>query len=129
MKKLYSLRIQCFIFLQRISCLNTRLQALKRSNYAKKRPNKKRSLLLGLPSENEDGALFISPSKVQQARDLISQKNEEAAQEQARKDDKKLQQQLIKQAKELKSGKKNVNSDNKRLRKSNALRMSKNWLN
>ncbi|GAM37109.1 pogo transposable element [Talaromyces pinophilus] len=40
--------------------------------------------------------------KVQQARDVISQKNEEAAQEQARKDDKKLQQRRAKEAKEAK---------------------------
>jgi hypothetical protein len=51
---------------------------------AKKCPNKKKPLLLGLPSENDGGALFTSPSKVQQARDIISQKNEQAAQEQAR---------------------------------------------
>jgi hypothetical protein len=31
----------------------------------RKCPNKKKSLLLGLSSENDDGALFISPSKVQ----------------------------------------------------------------
>jgi hypothetical protein len=70
--------------------------------HAKKRPDKKKRLLLGLPSENDGGALFLSPSKVQQAQDIISQKNEEAAQEQARKDDKKLQQQHAKQAKEAK---------------------------
>ena len=68
----------------------------------KKRPNKKKRLLLDLPSENDGGALFMSPSKVQQARDIISQKEEQAAQEKARKDDKKLQQQLAKQAKEVK---------------------------
>jgi hypothetical protein len=48
----------------------------------------------------------MSPSKVQQARDIISQKNEQAAQEQARKDDKKLQQRLTKQAKETKKAEK-----------------------
>jgi hypothetical protein len=69
---------------------------------ARKRPNKKKPLLLGLSSEKDGGALFLSPSKVQQARDVISQKNEEAAQEKARKDDKKLQQQLAKQAREFK---------------------------
>jgi hypothetical protein len=67
----------------------------------RRRRNKKKPLLLGLPSEQDGGALFLSPSKVQQARDIISQKNKEAAQEQARKDDKKLQQKLAKQAKEV----------------------------
>ncbi|KAI7972834.1 hypothetical protein EIK77_000322 [Talaromyces pinophilus] len=66
---------------------------------ANKRPNKQKPLLLGIPSENDGGALFMSPSKVQQARDIIAKKDEEATQEQARKDDKKLQQQLTKQAK------------------------------
>jgi hypothetical protein len=56
----------------------------------KKHKNKKKPLLLGLSSENDGGALFMSLSKVQQARDIISQKNNKAAQEQARKDDKKL---------------------------------------
>ena len=57
---------------------------------AKKPKSKKQPLLLGLPSEQDGGALFMSPTKVQQARDIISQKKDEAAQEQARKDDKKL---------------------------------------
>jgi hypothetical protein len=48
------------------------------------------------------GALFISPSKVQQARNIISQKNNKAAQEQVYKNNKELQQQLIEQAKEAK---------------------------
>lgn len=72
---------------------------------AKKHKNKKKPLLLGLPSEQDGGALFMSPTKVQQARDIISQKNDEAAQQQARKDDKKLQQQLKKQAKEAEKAK------------------------
>ena len=67
---------------------------------AKKPKSKKQPLLLGLPSEQDGGALFMSPTKVQQARDIISQKKDEAAQEQARKDDKKLQQQFTKQARE-----------------------------
>ena len=53
-----------------------------------------------MPSENDGGAIFWSPQKIQSARDLLYQKDEEAAQEQARKDDKKLQQQLAKQAEE-----------------------------
>ncbi|KAI7973275.1 hypothetical protein EIK77_004552 [Talaromyces pinophilus] len=78
-------------------------QGLRRAlTHNNKRQTKKKPLLLELSSENNGGALFMSPSKVQQARDLISQKNEQAAQEQARKDDKKLQQQLAKQAKEAK---------------------------
>ncbi|EED11769.1 conserved hypothetical protein [Talaromyces stipitatus ATCC 10500] len=56
--------------------------------------------LSSLPSEQDGGALFMIPTKVQQARGIISQKNDEAVQEQARKDDKKLRQQLAKQAKE-----------------------------
>lgn len=46
---------------------------------AMKCSNKKKPLLLGLPSENDGGVLFMSPSKVQQARDIISQKEEQAA--------------------------------------------------
>jgi hypothetical protein len=57
----------------------------------KKRSNKGRPLLFDLPTENEGGALFMSPSKMQQAQDNILKKEEQAAQEQARKDDKKLQ--------------------------------------
>ncbi|EEA22190.1 pogo transposable element, putative [Talaromyces marneffei ATCC 18224] len=68
--------------------------------HSKKRSTKGRALLFDIPTENEGGALFMSPSKVQQARDNILKKDEQAAQEQARKDDKKLQQELTKQAKE-----------------------------
>ncbi|EED23179.1 conserved hypothetical protein [Talaromyces stipitatus ATCC 10500] len=76
-------------------------QGLKRALINSKKPKKKKQpLLLGLPSEQDGGALFMSPTKVQQARDIISQKNDEAAQKQAHKDDKKLQQQLKKQARE-----------------------------
>ena len=72
--------------------LENKYQGLKRALINSKKPKgKKQPLLLGLPSEQDGGALFMSPSKVQQARDIISQKNEQAAQEQARKDDKKLQ--------------------------------------
>jgi hypothetical protein len=66
----------------------------------KKHSNKGRPLLFDLPTENEGGALFISPSKVQHARDNISKKDKQAAQEQARRDDKRLQKMLPKQAKE-----------------------------
>ncbi|EED12682.1 pogo transposable element, putative [Talaromyces stipitatus ATCC 10500] len=91
-----------------VSHLSTQLILLQNENQglkralinAKKPKNKKQPLLLGLPSEQDGGALFMSPTKVQQARDIISQKNDEAAQKQAHKDDKKLQQQLKKQAKE-----------------------------
>lgn len=67
----------------------------------KKHRIKKRPLLLDLPADNEGGAIFFSPSKIQQARDLQLQKDTEAVQEQARKDDKKLQQQLLKESREL----------------------------
>ncbi|EED17275.1 conserved hypothetical protein [Talaromyces stipitatus ATCC 10500] len=91
-----------------VSHLSTQLILLQNENQglkralinAKKPKNKKQPLLLGLPSEQDGGALFMSPTKVQQARDIISQKNDEAAQKQAHKDDKKLQQQLKKQARE-----------------------------
>ncbi|EED17213.1 conserved hypothetical protein [Talaromyces stipitatus ATCC 10500] len=91
-----------------VSHLSTQLILLQNENQglkralinAKKPKNKKQPLLLGLPSEQDGGALFMSPTKVQQARDIISQKNDEAAQKQAHKDDKKLQQQLKKQAKD-----------------------------
>ncbi|EED15568.1 pogo transposable element, putative [Talaromyces stipitatus ATCC 10500] len=63
----------------------------------KKRQNKKKPLLLDLHSEKEGGAIFFSPSKVQQARDLQLQKDKNTAQGQARKDDKKLQQKLAAQ--------------------------------
>jgi Asp-tRNA(Asn)/Glu-tRNA(Gln) amidotransferase A subunit family amidase len=66
----------------------------------KKHSNKGKPLLFDFPTENEGGALFISPSKVQHARDNISKKGKQAAQEQARKDDKRLQKMLTKQAKE-----------------------------
>jgi len=97
-----------------VSQLSTKLILLENENQglkralinAKKPKGKKQPLLLGLPSEQDGGALFMSPSKVQQARDIISQKNEQAAQEQARKDDKKLQQQLTKQAKEAEKAEK-----------------------
>uniref|UniRef100_A0A093VGD5 Jerky protein like-like n=1 Tax=Talaromyces marneffei PM1 TaxID=1077442 RepID=A0A093VGD5_TALMA len=86
--------------------LENEIERLQRALiHAKKRPNEKKPLLLDLPTENEGGALFLSPSRVQQARDKISQKDEQAAQEQARKDDKKLQQQLTKQAKEVERAK------------------------
>ncbi|EED13953.1 conserved hypothetical protein [Talaromyces stipitatus ATCC 10500] len=67
----------------------------------KKRQNKKKPLLLDLHSEKEGGAIFFSPSKVQQARDLQLQKDKNTAQEQARKDDKKLQQKLAREAQKL----------------------------
>ncbi|KAI7968994.1 hypothetical protein EIK77_008185 [Talaromyces pinophilus] len=83
--------------------LQNKNQGLKRALINVKKPkNKKQPLLLGLPSENDGRALFMSLLKIQQAQDLISQKNKQAAQEQARKDNKKLQQQLTKQAKENK---------------------------
>ena len=81
-----------------VSQLSTKLILLKSENQslkralmnAKKSKSRKQPLLLGLPSEQDGGALFISPTKVQQARDIISQKNDEAAQKQAHRDDKKL---------------------------------------
>jgi hypothetical protein len=103
-------------FDQKAQQLNNTLQSLSTQNilltnelrgiknalmHAKKRQTKKKPLLLDLPAEENDGALFMSPSKVQQARDLVLQKDEAAAQEKAHKDDKKLQQELAKQAKEM----------------------------
>jgi hypothetical protein len=103
-------------FDQKAQQLNNTLQSLSTQNilltnelrgiknaliHAKKRQTKKKPLLLDLPAEENGGALFMSPSKVQQARDLILQKDKAAAQEKARKDDKKLQQELAKQAKEV----------------------------
>lgn len=83
--------------------LTNELEGVKKALiHVKKRQTKKKPLLLNLPAESDGGALFMSPSKVQQARDLILQKDEAAAQEKARKDDKKLQQELAKQAKEIK---------------------------
>jgi hypothetical protein len=67
-----------------------------------KRTNKKKPLLLEIASENDGGAIFWSPKKIQSARDLQHQKDKEAALEQAHKDDKKLQQRLAKEAKKLK---------------------------
>lgn len=66
-----------------------------------KHRNRKRPLLLDLPTENKGGAIFFSPHKVQQARDLQYQKDEEALREQASKNEKKLQQQLAKESREL----------------------------
>ncbi|EED19145.1 conserved hypothetical protein [Talaromyces stipitatus ATCC 10500] len=87
--------------------LKTQVEGLQRALItAKKCPNKEKSLLLDLPTQNEGGAIFFSPPKVQQARDLQLQKDEDAAHEQARKDNKKLQQQLTKQAKELEKAEK-----------------------
>ncbi|QGA17382.1 hypothetical protein EYB26_005053 [Talaromyces marneffei] len=78
-----------------------RLQVYKEPSFIRKSAQPRgRALLFDIPTENEGGALFMSPSKVQQARDNILKKDEQAAQEQARKDDKKLQQELTKQAKE-----------------------------
>jgi hypothetical protein len=77
---------------------------------ARKRPNN--PLLLGLSSEQDGGALFMSPSKVQQARDGISQKDE-----QARKDDEKLQRRLAKQAKETKKAEKAQIRQEKRIQR------------
>lgn len=57
----------------------------------RKRPNKKKPLLQSLSLENNGRVLFLSLLKVQQVWDVISQKNKEAAQEQAHKNDKKLQ--------------------------------------
>ncbi|EED11636.1 conserved hypothetical protein [Talaromyces stipitatus ATCC 10500] len=69
--------------------LKAQVEGLQRGiSNINKRQAKKRTLLLDLPAENEGGAIFFSPSKVQQARDLQLQKDENAAQEQARKDDK-----------------------------------------
>jgi hypothetical protein len=45
--------------------LKNKITGLERSLInTKKRLNKKKPLLLGLPSENDGGALFISPLKV-----------------------------------------------------------------
>ncbi|EED19172.1 F-box domain protein [Talaromyces stipitatus ATCC 10500] len=66
----------------------------------KRRRIRKKPLLLGLPNENEGGAIFFSPSKIQQARELQQQKEDQAKQERAKKEEKKLQQQLAKEAKE-----------------------------
>ena len=71
-----------------------------------KRQVKAKPLLLNLPLENDGGALFIIPSKVQQVQEIQIQKDQSAAQEQARKDHKKLQQRLTKKSKEAKKAKK-----------------------
>ncbi|EED21149.1 conserved hypothetical protein [Talaromyces stipitatus ATCC 10500] len=68
--------------------------------HEKRRQIRKKPLLLDLPNKQEGGAIFFSPSKIQQARELFQQKEDHATQEKARKDDKKLQQQLAKEAKE-----------------------------
>lgn len=77
--------------------LKLRLDALEQAFMnEKKRRARKKSILLNLPSADDDGALFLSPQKVQQYRDQQLQKDQLAAEEQARKSEKKLQQQLIK---------------------------------
>lgn len=82
--------------------LKSENEGLKRALTIKeKHRSKGRPLLFNLPTENEGGAIFLSPTKVQQARALLQQKDEQAALEKARKSDKKLQQQLKKEAKEL----------------------------
>jgi DDE superfamily endonuclease/Tc5 transposase DNA-binding domain len=81
--------------------LKTQLQGLEQAFInEKKRRIKKKPLLLELAAPSNGGAIFFSPSKVQQARDLQLQKNELAAQEIAYKSEKKLQQQLIKESRE-----------------------------
>jgi hypothetical protein len=82
--------------------LKMELEGLKRTLITiQKRQSKKKPLLLNMPSDSDGGAIFFSPSKVQQARDLQFQKDQEAAHEQAQKEDKKLQQKLAKEAKEF----------------------------
>jgi hypothetical protein len=81
--------------------LKLRCEGLERALMnEQKRRNRKKPLLLDLPNAGEGGAIFFSPKKVQQARDLQLQKDNEILQEQARKDDKKLQQQVAKESRE-----------------------------
>jgi hypothetical protein len=81
--------------------LKLRCEGLERALInEQKRHYKKKPLLLDLPAENEGGAIFYSPQKVQQARDLQTQKQQEISEAQAQKVDKKLQQQLAKEEKE-----------------------------
>ena len=82
--------------------MRTELEGIKRTLITiQKRQAKKKPLLLNMPIDSDGGAIWYSPSKVQQARDLQHQKDQEQAEEQARKDNKKLQQQLTKESKEL----------------------------
>jgi hypothetical protein len=92
-----------------VTALATQNQLLKNENrglknallHEKKHRSKGRTLLFNLPTENEGGAIFFSPGKIQQAREQQQKKNEQVELEKARKSDKKLQQQLAKEAREL----------------------------
>jgi hypothetical protein len=86
-----------------------------------KRRNRKKSLLLGLPADSDGGAIFYSPKKVQQARDLQNQKDQEALQAQVQKEDRKTQQQLRKEEKErLKAEKAQIRANNQEARRQEA---------
>jgi hypothetical protein len=100
-KKAKKIKNTMYALSTQVILLQNRCEGLERTLInIQKRNIKKKPLLLDMPSENDGGAIFWSPQKIQNARDLLHQKYEEAAQEQARKDDKKLQQRLAKEAKE-----------------------------
>lgn len=82
--------------------LKLRNENLKRalSNERKCR-NRKRSASLDSSAESEGGAIFISPQKIQQARDLQLQQDEETEEKEVRESDEKHQQPLPKASTEL----------------------------
>ena len=78
-----------------------RCEGLERAltNEQKHRARKK-PLLLDLHTESEGGAIFFSPQKIQQARDLQLQKMRKPRKRKLVKDKKKLQHQLVKESRE-----------------------------
>jgi hypothetical protein len=85
-----------------VMLLKSENQGLKNALiHEKKHRSKGRTLLFDLPTEQEGGAIFFSPTKIQQAREQLQIKDEQAELEKAQKAEKKLQQQIKKQSKEL----------------------------
>lgn len=105
-----------------VTLLRMRCEGLEKALInEQKRHNRKKPLLLTLPDENDGGAIFFSPQKVQQARDLQFQKDQEILDAQAQKEDKKLQQRLIKEEKErLKAEKAEIRQKNQEIRQNEA---------